>query len=186
MTILPSSFGYNHLRAHFVEFQPQFSFMEKHFDPFHALDEGEKSHTDKPRGSRPLLPKLPPNTEMSPPSLWSLWGQRLQIAPSPLQSCLGQSTPAQESPYMFQKKSPRQDYRKLPNHQGAPECPVGRLRKEMKRVSIHFSQDATEKEKKTPQSQKPTQDIVMETQMSTCKHTDICAFILTMVVKIQT
>lgn len=41
----PASFGNDHLRAHFVEFQPQFSFMEKHLDPFHALEEGEeKSH----------------------------------------------------------------------------------------------------------------------------------------------
>lgn len=42
----PSSFGYDHFRAHFVEFQPQLSFMEKHLDAFHALQEGEKSHTD--------------------------------------------------------------------------------------------------------------------------------------------
>lgn len=36
-TISPASLGYDHFCAHFVEFQPQFSFMKKHLDPFHAL-----------------------------------------------------------------------------------------------------------------------------------------------------
>lgn len=102
--VSPSSFGYDHLCAHFVEFQPQFSFMEKHLDPFHALEEGDKSHMDKPGLGGPSLPKLPPNTETSPPSHWSLWAQKLEPVPSPLQSCLSCEAPAAtapESPYML-------------------------------------------------------------------------------------
>ena len=45
----PPSLGYDHFRAYFVKLQPQFSFVEKHLDPFHSLEEGEKSHTDEPQ-----------------------------------------------------------------------------------------------------------------------------------------
>lgn len=34
---LPSSFGYNHLRAHLVELYPQFSLVQVDFDSLHAL-----------------------------------------------------------------------------------------------------------------------------------------------------
>lgn len=85
-TVSPSSLGYDHLCAHLVELQPQFSFVEKHLDPFHALDEGEKSHQDKPRGAGAgqwaFSPQTSPNSETSP-SLWSLWAQRLKTAPPP-------------------------------------------------------------------------------------------------------
>lgn len=60
----PSSFGYDHLRAHFVEFQPQLSFMEKHLDPFHALEEGGKKVTwTSLRLVALRSPNFPPKTQ---------------------------------------------------------------------------------------------------------------------------
>lgn len=83
----PPSLGYDHFRAYFVKFQPQFSFVEKHLDPFHALQEREKSHTNKPQEQWAFPPQTPPKhgrllpsrasglrgRELPPAQGWASW-----------------------------------------------------------------------------------------------------------------
>lgn len=89
----PSSLGYDHFCADFVKFQPQFSFVEKHLDPFHALRRGEKSHTDRLQERWAFLsPRLHTHTDFF--RLQSLGPLRLRTAPSQL---WGTSRPARES-----------------------------------------------------------------------------------------
>lgn len=48
--LLPSSLCYDHLRPHFVKFQPQLPLVQKHFDSFHAL-QGREAEPGYPPGS---------------------------------------------------------------------------------------------------------------------------------------
>lgn len=54
----PAGLGDDHFCPHFVEFQPQLSFVEEHLDPFHALGEGEKKKGQATSSGWPFLASL--------------------------------------------------------------------------------------------------------------------------------
>lgn len=61
--LLPSSLCYDHLRPHFVKFQPQLPLMQKHFDSFHAL-QGREAEPGYPPGE-PRSPQTPGRSRSS-------------------------------------------------------------------------------------------------------------------------
>lgn len=61
--LLPSSLCYDHLRPHFVKFQPQLPLVQKHFDSFHAL-QGREAEPGYPPGE-PRSPQTPGRSRSS-------------------------------------------------------------------------------------------------------------------------